>query len=542
MDMLKAIPLRLIALILIFVNFHAAHILAQEPSPIVVTIGQDQTFLKFNYYKHYFEDDGNHLLWPDERRASAHDNVAYVSLSATPIHAAAAQAAVGIAFEWNLGKYTWEQIENWPVRITYKFYYDISAFYVDETGGSGALVSFAGNNNSIYDVVGYPTGNDATKKYVTEVVDTAPGNDGHQLTVGDLELWGRLLYVNVLCQACSNNPYQGATNYSSAKVVLQSIKIEFINALIDSTRAYQSDNMTVDLHNLIVNKAKSIKTLLKETCPIHYFASYHEAYPNISAFKTSIKNHKPEVMLVHSHGGCTTYNDNVTCIPNTSSYMCFQDYKCMYDNDVSALNFKVGGGIFFAASCNSAASDNLGLAFIAHGYQAFIGYKNTVKTKRNAVFYKMFFNKAINPGVSIYEALASTIAWAKDQEPPWCDVASARIISNSDGRDIYLGGKPSSVPADEEFVDSDIEKISDELTEIDETEYYINEEKVISIANDINEVKNIKKKNGSNIAVRIEKFRGYCRVVFYDKRNGISIYGVDIDNVTYEIVSHGELG
>lgn len=193
-----------------------------------VAVGQDKTFADFNYHKWWFENDPNNPLpWPDERTAESHDSEASVKLSATPGHAGVAQAFAGVEFKWDLGQYDWQEVQGWPVRITFQFSYYIDAYWTQGTGSGNSFVGFSTMMNPWYDQIGFEQG---TKGYrmkdnVSISITTNPG-DGHKLTLGDLEAWGRVLGVHTYCQAHSTADRK-ATNSSSGSINIRSITIEF---------------------------------------------------------------------------------------------------------------------------------------------------------------------------------------------------------------------------------------------------------------------------------------------------------------------------
>ena len=106
----------------------ATPVSAQED--YTITIGQDKIiiFTECNYHTSGFEDDPNNPgPWPPDRQAYSVGNTAYVSLSAPPGYAAGALSVVGVDFGWNLGPYTWEEVNDWPVNVIINFSYQIDA-------------------------------------------------------------------------------------------------------------------------------------------------------------------------------------------------------------------------------------------------------------------------------------------------------------------------------------------------------------------------------------------------------------------------------
>jgi hypothetical protein len=197
---------------------------AQEA--FVVTVGQNKIFTEFNYHEAWFENDPNNSEpWPDQRTAVSDGNTANAALIAAPNHAGVAQARTGVYFQWDLGQYNWEDVKNWPVRITYKFSYEIAAQWTDWTGSGNAFVGCAGQG-SWFDGIGFEEGTTGSRTdIVTVTLTNIPGNS-RLITIGDIENAGRVLTVNAYSQAHSVALMQ-ADNSSSSKITLTSIGIDF---------------------------------------------------------------------------------------------------------------------------------------------------------------------------------------------------------------------------------------------------------------------------------------------------------------------------
>lgn len=113
-----------------------------------------------------------------------------------------------------------------------------------------------------------------------------------------------------------------------------------------------------------------------------------------SAFISHINslNTNSNIVLIHCHGSTSggsklvLYNDDYL----TASYV---------DN-----NLDYGGLFIFAAACGSSYYSDLGNAFVDKGFDAYLGYRDTVYTDRNAKFYSSFFERASRPGISVANA------------------------------------------------------------------------------------------------------------------------------------------
>jgi len=195
--------------------------LAQEV--FIITVGENKvvTFTEPNHHYSLFENDPNNPLpWPDEREAYSEGNRAYVSLSATPGHAGVARSRVGVNFEWDLGPYTWEEVKEWPVKVTINFSYHIEAHWTAGNGSANAgvgLLGLTGWHDSIGHGVGQSGSRDDT---VSETFTT---------TVEEL---GGDIIMEVSCWAHSIDYPDGTTHYSSAEVQISSIEIEILNPQI----------------------------------------------------------------------------------------------------------------------------------------------------------------------------------------------------------------------------------------------------------------------------------------------------------------------
>jgi Tol biopolymer transport system component len=193
----------------------------------IVTVGEDKVFTEFNYHDWRFENDPNNPPpWPSEREAYSEGNAAGASLSANGNEAGVARAWTGVSFVWDLGPYTWEEVQDWPVSITFDFSYQIAADYDIGYGSANAGVGLSGVIADWYDWIGLETDDSGTRPWqpVVETFTTTP--DGDPLTVGVIEGWGRRLAIQAYCQA--HAILGGPTSSSSADVQLNSITIQFL--------------------------------------------------------------------------------------------------------------------------------------------------------------------------------------------------------------------------------------------------------------------------------------------------------------------------
>jgi uncharacterized repeat protein (TIGR01451 family) len=220
----------------VFVPSQYGQIAIQGVPAQIVTVGVDKVITEFNQHDTRFEDDPNNPPpWPDVREAYSEGNAAGVSLLAISGEAGVAKARVGVYFDWDLGSYTWEEVQDWPVSVTFDFSHVIEANWDDGYGSANAAVGRAGGGTSgggtptpagpWYDRIGFETGEHGTREgSAVETFTTAV--DGSPLTVGKLEELSRILAMGVYCQV--HTTPEGYTSSSSADVQLNSITIDFL--------------------------------------------------------------------------------------------------------------------------------------------------------------------------------------------------------------------------------------------------------------------------------------------------------------------------
>jgi len=215
MKKIKKLTLLLFFISLFWLSFKGVSVLAQEN--FVVRIGENKTFTEFNYHQVWFENDPNNpsLPWPEEREAVSEGNTAYVFLKATPSHAGEAHAVVGVNFEWDLKDYQWEEVKNWPIKVTIDFSYEIEAHWVEGNGSANAGVEVVELEESDwYDFIGYEIGEKgARSQEVSETYETT------------VEKLGNSVLLHAYSQAHSAT---STTHYSSSKIIVKTIKIEFL--------------------------------------------------------------------------------------------------------------------------------------------------------------------------------------------------------------------------------------------------------------------------------------------------------------------------
>jgi len=190
---------------------------------LTLKVGENATITEMNYHDSWFENDPNNPEpWPDQREAYSRGNTAYVSLTATPEHAGEAEAFIGINFDWDLGPYSWDQVRDWPVNVTFNFSYNISAHWVEGNGSGNAGIDIRGFIDPWYDWIGFESGEVGTR-----------GNTISEMYHAKLDKLGDKIILQVGCQAHSccypdeNGDLVCANSDSMAKVTVQSIKIEF---------------------------------------------------------------------------------------------------------------------------------------------------------------------------------------------------------------------------------------------------------------------------------------------------------------------------
>ncbi|MBI2471531.1 MAG: RHS repeat protein [Planctomycetes bacterium] len=278
----------------------------------IITVGQDKVFTEFNYNEAWFENDPNNSEpWPDQREAYSGGNIARVSLSATPSHAGVAQAWIGVKIEWNLGKHTWEEVQNWPVMLTISFSYQIEAYWTEGNGSANAGVNLHNVTGPWYGWIGRQAGYPGASSQTIDQTFTTT-LDGHLLTVGEIEGWGRKILGQVYCQAHSiykedekGNPI-GTTHSSSSEVTINSIKVTFVNHGNNNLgQPHDSNASQGEPVNIINGNMYIIKTDLSTSAPGIPF-EFIRAYNS----KDSVNG---------SFGTSTTHNFNVKLTPPQDS-------------------------------------------------------------------------------------------------------------------------------------------------------------------------------------------------------------------------------
>jgi hypothetical protein len=158
----------------------------------LVPIGETKVFTEFNIHLAWFEDDPGvaGAPWPEIRESSSEGNGAHVLLTAKAIpelpqggEAGEAFAWTGVQFNWDLGQYKFEEVQNWPVRVTINFSYTISAQWEPPNNAANAQIDYNESPTlrfgSNYDYIGHHIGTSGTKS------DTA--SLSYITSVGDLE-------------------------------------------------------------------------------------------------------------------------------------------------------------------------------------------------------------------------------------------------------------------------------------------------------------------------------------------------------------------
>lgn len=203
----------------------------------ILTVGADKPVVSvhkktilgpgdFNFNEAWFEKDPAWLGWPlpEPRTANSQGNYAEVSLSASPTQAGNAQARISVIFDWDLGGYSWEDVNHRELELTVDFSYQLTAVYTPY-GSSNAGVFIRGLpsnfDNYWYDYIGH--------QYGTSEPVTRNRVEKFKTTVMDLDYLGRTLYGHVVCQALLpdfGELTQGKTNSSSATLTINSITVQ----------------------------------------------------------------------------------------------------------------------------------------------------------------------------------------------------------------------------------------------------------------------------------------------------------------------------
>lgn len=195
------------------------------------------------------------------------------------------------------------------------------------------------------------------------------------------------------------------------------------DGIVNAGRAHMAP-MNARVKADIKRACRSVRRMLKRS-DLKFDAGYQTRSRKASQFMRTLEKKRPNAFLIHSHGSA-----------EDGGRIYMQDESYIDAATFAGLDFNITSGLFYAAICNGAESETLGRALVDLGFDAFIGYEQTVYTVRNLAFYEYFFEMATQSGISVSEALAAAIAWA--QSRGWSDVASAVIIG--DGEAVFLGG------------------------------------------------------------------------------------------------------
>lgn len=191
--------------------------LVSAQTDFTVTVGQNRTFTEFNGHSTFFGNSPGYTLpFPEPREANSLGNTAHVSLSAGEGHEGIALAKIGVNITWNMEGHTWEEIKNWPVKITFNYHYNIVSNWVQGNGSANAWIqsiSPDGNSLDIYQQIGHLVGQSGTKDgEATESLNTY------------LSVIGDRIWIDAFCEAGS---FGSSTHIASATLQLHNITIEF---------------------------------------------------------------------------------------------------------------------------------------------------------------------------------------------------------------------------------------------------------------------------------------------------------------------------
>ena len=182
----------------------------------VIKIGENKTFTEFNYHFSEFLPDPNNVLpWPPVREKYSDNNMARVSVTASPNQAGTEHAKIGVNYSWDPDGKSWDQVKDIPVRVTLAYSYEIQAHYMDGYGSANANFAHSLMNSPIH--IGFETGDQGTlADIVQETFTTTP------------EQLGECIRFRVDCGAhtVGDSPYEAHS--SQAQVVIDYIKIEFL--------------------------------------------------------------------------------------------------------------------------------------------------------------------------------------------------------------------------------------------------------------------------------------------------------------------------
>ncbi len=212
----------------------ALPVLAQATAlpAVSVMLGQKNVYTEFNYHEAYFEEsfDNTDAPLPGEREAYAEGNVAQVSLQGIPGEAGEAFAGLGILFEIDFGEYSQDEVLNWPVKVSFDFSYQLSAYWEEGHGAANAEIEIPHFHFKSYDMIGIATGTQGKLTDAVELTFTAKP-DGTPLILEDF-LYGTpaedaIISLGIHCHVHASEE-AGLVHSSAAGVTLNSITIDLV--------------------------------------------------------------------------------------------------------------------------------------------------------------------------------------------------------------------------------------------------------------------------------------------------------------------------
>ncbi|ABE51179.1 hypothetical protein [Methanococcoides burtonii] len=196
------------------------------------------------------------------------------------------------------------------------------------------------------------------------------------------------------------------------------------DAIIDRSRT-QFPDISASTISYINSKCNDVKSDLFLISDISSITDYQTGASSDTAFVDNIDllddTTTTNVVLIHSHGDTFLL----------SSFIKFKDDSKLYDNEVTSGMDSRNSGFIFAGACSSAKYTDLGNSFINKGFDTYFGYKETVYTLHNALFYSEFFDLGTFTNVPVSTAASYAADETKEEYGDDTSVANYRLIGDS---------------------------------------------------------------------------------------------------------------
>lgn len=193
------------------------------------------------------------------------------------------------------------------------------------------------------------------------------------------------------------------------------------DCLVDRTRAYQ-DPTEPALTNYINARMDETKSSISSIFWVQGVSDYsysstdQDFIGHINGLSSSTN-----IVAVQSHGGTS----------GSSSHLTFGDSSYLSASDVDSW-LDAGGYFIFAGACNSAKYSDPGDNFVDKGFNAYLGYSDSVQTIFNSGFCSEFFGRAKYLDVPISSAAEYALERVENELGSQGGTENYEIIGDTD--------------------------------------------------------------------------------------------------------------